>query len=237
MEQDGTWFLVITLAPWRHPDGHVEQQELRVEQKVGSNSRLHEAMNRLQERDAVRVTTAGVTPPRPNFRWWDCGLATRIAKIAIPPDLEAELRGRDRPVVVRDAQLGRLVLDRRLGAFVGKRGGRGKRYELAIDEGIAGTPEAQVQSARARVFAVERAYARILESVVAEKLPLYNENWRGNRRRLTASGFRSRLRLQSMQVAPSRTTVHIDAGTLFGDHVVEVRLDRRTNIREILLAG
>jgi len=192
MEQDGTWVLVIMLAPWRHPDGHVEQQELRVEQKVGSNSRLGQAMRRLDERDAVRVTTAGVTPPRPNFRWWDCELATRIAKIAIPPDLEAAQHARDRPVVVRDPQLGRLVLDRRLGAFVGKRGGPGKRYELAIDEGMSGTPEAQVQSARARVLAVERGYAQILDAVVVEKLPLYNENWRGNRRRLTASGFRRR---------------------------------------------
>ena len=139
--------------------------------------------------------------------------------------------------VARDPQLGRLVLDRRLGAFVGKRGGPGKRYELAIDEGMSGTPEAQVQSARARVLAVERGYAQILDAVVVEKLPLYNENWRGNRRRLTASGFRRRLRLQSVQVAPGRTTVHIDAGTLFEDHVVEVRLDPRTNIREILLAG
>lgn len=236
-EQDGAWSLVITLAPWRDPDGHIQQQALRVEQRVGSRSKLDLAMERLCERDPVRVTTAGVSPPRPGFAWWDCAAATRIAKIAMPSDLEVAQRERDRPVVVRDPQLGRFVLDRRLGAFVCKRGRLGKRYELMIAEAIGTSPAAQVQSARARVLAFEHAYARILEAVIAEKLRLYNDNWRGNRRRLTPRAFRSRLRLQSVHVAPSRTTAYIGAGTLFEDHVIEVRIDPQANIREILLAG
>ena len=87
------------------------------------------------------------------------------------------------------------------------------------------------------MLAFEREYERILDAVIAEKLPLYNENWRGNRRILTARAFRRRLRLQAVHVAPGRTTAYIGAGTRFTDHVVEVRLDPSTKIREILLAG
>ena len=228
---------MLFLAPWRHPDGRIEQQELRVEQVVGSDAKLHAAMDRLPEGAAVTVTTARIAPPARGFKWWSCAPATRIAKTRKAPDLDEAQRERERPVVVRDPVLGRLVLDRDLDSFVGKRARAGKRYTVAIVRVLRGTPEAQVRAMRSRVIAFERSLARILAAVVEDKLPLYNDNWRGDRKQLTATAFRRRLRLESVHVGPGRTTVYFEAGELFLDHVIEVRLDPRARVREILLAG
>jgi hypothetical protein len=231
------WSIVLFLAPWRHPDGHIEQQELRVEQEVGSSAKLDRAMDRFDEGDAVQVTTARLAPPRRGFTWWTCAPATRIAKTRKAPALDEAQRERERPVIVRDPELGRLVLDRDLDAFAGKRKLGGRRYEVSIARALRGTPEAQVRAMRPRVIAFERGYAHILAAVVEDKLPLYNDNWRDKRKTLTATAFRSRLRLQSVHVGPRRTTAYIEAGSLFLGHLIEVRLDPRTRIREIMLAG
>jgi hypothetical protein len=234
---DDAWNIVLFLAPWRHPDGRIEQQELRVEREVGSSAQLDRAMDRFTEGDAVQVTTARVAPPRRGYTWWTCAPATRIAKTRKAPDLDEAQRERERPVVVRDPELGRLVLDRDLDAFAGKRKLGARRYTLSIARALRGTPEAQVCAMRPRVIAFERGYAHILAAVVEKTLPLYNENWRDNRKRLTATAFRSRLRLQSVHIGPGRTTAYLEAGSLFLGHVVEVRLDPRTRVREVMLAG
>jgi hypothetical protein len=237
MAPGGPWSVVLFLAPWRHPDGHIEQQELRVEQVVGSSAKLDAAMDRLPEGAAVKVTTARISPPARGFKWWSCAPATRIAKTHKAPDLDEAQRERERPVVVRDPLLGRLVLDRDLDSFVGKRALAGKRYTIAIVRSLRGTPEAQVRAMRPRVVAFERGLARMLAAVVDDKLALYNDNWRGNRQQLTATAFRRRLRLQSVHIGPGRTTVYLEAGQLFLGHVIEVRLDPRARVREVVLAG
>jgi hypothetical protein len=236
-DSGSTWNIVLFLAPWRHPDGRIEQHELRVEQKVGSSAQVDRAMDRFEEGDAVQVTTARLAPPRRGFTWWTCAPATRIAKTRKAPALDEAQRARELPVVVRDPELGRLVLDRDLDAFAGKRKLGGRRYTLAIARALRGTPEAQVRAMRPRVIAFERGYAQVFAAVVEDTLPLYNDNWRDNRKRLTATAFRSRLRLQSVHFGPGRTTAYFGAGSLFLDHVVEVRLDPRTRVREIGLAG
>src|SRR6185436_12618601 len=219
--------VVLFLAPWRHPDGHIEQQELRVERGVGSSAKLDAAMDRLAEGAAVKVATARVSPPMRGYTWWSCAPATRIAKTRKATDLDEAQREREKPVVVRDPTLGRLVLDRDLDSFVGKRAFAGRRYTVAIVRALRGTPEAQVRAMRPRVIAFERSYAAMMAAVVKDKLALYNDNWRENRKQLTATEFRRRLRLQSVHIGPRRPTVYVEAGALFLGHVIEVRLDPR----------
>jgi hypothetical protein len=233
----GPWYLVIELSPWRHPDGHIEKQELRVEQRVGTDKALDRAMAKLDEGMSVRVTARGVTPPGRGLRWWNAAGVSRIARTARAPGLDDARRELARPVVVRDATLGRLALDRQFDAFVGKRRLGGRRYELSIARAPRGEPADQVSAARPRVAAFESALPRILDAVTTKLLRLYNTAWRERGPALQRDAFVRRLRLTSAHVAPRRTTLYLDAGTLFAGHIVEVRLGPRGNVREVMLAG
>lgn len=231
---DSVWNLVLHLAPWSGPEGHIDEEPLRVEQIVGSEAQLKKWMQRLSKGDAIEVTTPRIEA---NGHGRSTVHATRIAKIAKSPRLKAAEKQHARPVVVRDAVLGRLALDRQLDTFVGRRKLAGRRYSLWVFREPRTEPAAQVLAMRPRVLAFERAYPRILAATVQWAAPLYNDNWRDSRRQLTVDQIERRLRFSLLQVGTTdRTTASFDAGTLFFDHGVEVRMGPSAGIREILLA-
>lgn len=235
---DDVWQLVVFLAPWTLPDGHIEMQELRIEQAVGTNAKLKRAMAALSRGATVRVTTASVTPPRSGDQWWSCAPAEHVTATAPLPDLERAARERERPVVVRDPVLGQLVLDRQIGAFVGHRTLAGKRYDLAIAQALGADAAAHVTAQRPRVTAFERDQRRIIDAITHKMLALYNDNWRGDRPQMSQSQLAGHLCLTSVHVGPGdRTTAYFDVGQVFEGHVIEARLGQDADIREIMLAG
>jgi len=106
------WY-VMFLMPWRHPDGRVIDDELRVAPDV--SARVAAAAERNYRRgSAVRVIAQQVTKER-GFTYWN---AVGIAKVERLRRLEL---AEPEDVTVQHA-LGRLTLDRGRGAFIGKRG-------------------------------------------------------------------------------------------------------------------
>lgn len=217
--QPGNWYCVF-LLPWRHPDGRIIDVQLRVAPRA-TPARAKAAERSFRAGVSLRVVAAKFVKP-PGFSYWNAERIQRVEKVK-PLSLE-ELS----PVSLRDPKLGRLALDRGLGAFVGKRG----RAQLFVDRRASGP----LPSAAARVLAIEAKLSVIRAAIAKRLLRLYNDTWRESSRELDATAFDKRLVLSSIWVGPTRTTLNFESGHLFGDHGVEVRLSARGAIREILIA-
>jgi hypothetical protein len=217
LAQPGRWY-VMFLMPWRHPDGRVIDEELRVAPDVARGVALA-APRRYRRGVAVRVTAQRVTKQR-GFAYWN---ATKISRVEKLRQLRLE---EPEDITIRHA-LGRLVLDRGRGGFVGKRG----RAELVIDR-----VEGLLAAAITRVRGVEDKQAQIRAAITRRLVPLYNTHWREARPAIDAAGFDRRLKLSTIHVADGRTTLYYACGSLFWDHGVEVRIGVRGGISEILIS-
>lgn len=206
--------------PWRHPDGRVIDVQLRVAPNT-SPARAKVAERSFRAGVSLRVTAKQFVKP-PGFSYWNAVGIQRVQKIKAVALEEPE------PISLRDPKLGGLILDREIGAFVGKRG-RAKLFVERDDSGL-------LPSAGARVLAVEAKIVTIRAAIAKSLLKLYNNEWRGSSRQLDANACDRRLALSSLWVGPNRTTLWFRCGRLFGDHGVEVRLSTLGKIRDILIA-
>lgn len=217
LAQPGNWY-VMFLMPWRHPDGRTIDEELRVAPEV--SRRVASAAERSYRRGvAVRVTAKQVTKAR-GSTYWNADTVSKVEKLR-------QLQLREPEDLAVQHALGRLVLDRRRGAFVGKRG----RVELVIDR-----VDGLLAAATTRVRAVEQKQAQIRAAIAKRLVPLYNTSWRETRRSMDSAAFDRRLKLSAIHVGDGRTTLYYASGSLFGDHGVEVRIGVRGAISEILIS-
>ncbi len=217
LAQPGTWY-VMFLMPWRHPDGRVIDEELRVAPEVARSVAVA-AQRHYRRGVAVRVTAKQVTKGR-GFTYWNADGISRVEKLR---KLQLE---EPQDITVRHA-LGGLVLDRGRGAFVGKRG----RAELIIDR-----VDGLLAAATTRVRAVEEKQAQIRAAIAKSLVPVYNAHWRETRTSIDAAAFDRRLKLSTIHVGAGRTTLYYVSGSLFADHGVEVRIGARGVISEILIS-
>ena len=214
----GEWY-VMFLMPWRHPDGRVVDEELRVARDVAH--RVAAAAERRYHRGvAVRVTAKQVAKG-PGFTYWNAEGISKVVKLRA---LRLEEPGE---VTIQHA-LGVLALDRRRGAFVGKLG----RAELVIDR-----LDGLLVAATKRVRAVEEKHAEIRTAIAKQLVPIYNTLWRRETRPLIdADEFDRRLKLSAIHVGAGRTTLYYSTGKLFEDHGVEVRIGARGAISEVMIS-
>ena len=213
----GDWF-VMFLMPWRHPDGRVVDEELRVAPDV-SHRVAAAAERRYHHGVAVRVTAKQVVKG-PGFTYWNAEGISKVVKLRA---LRLEEPGE---VLVQHA-LGFLTLDRRRGAYVGKL----DRAELVIDR-----LDGLLVTATKRVRAVEEKHAQIRAAIAKKLVPLYNTHWRGMRGLIDADEFDRRLKLSAIHVGAGRTTLYYSSGKLFEDHGVEVRIGARGAISEVMIS-
>lgn len=206
------------LMPWRHPDGRVIDEVLRVAPNASRD--VAEAAERIYRRGvSVRVTAKQVTKERGSTYW----NAEGISKVGRVRNLQLD---EPEDVTVQHA-LGRLILDRGRRAFVGKRG----RVELVIDR-----VDGLLAAATKRVRAVENKQAQIRAAIAKRLVPLYNTVWRETGPTIDAAAFDRRLKLSTVAVGHRRTTLYYSSGPLFSDHGVEVRIGVRGGISEILIS-
>lgn len=217
LAQPGSWY-VMFLMPWRHPDGRTIDEELRVAPDA-SRSVAIAAERRYRRGVAVRVTAKQVTKER-GFTYWNANAISKVEKLR-------QLQLREPEELTVQHALGRLVLDRGRGAFVGKRG----RAELVIDR-----VDRLLAAATTRVRAIEQKHAQIRAAIAKRLVPLYNTGWRETRRSMDPAAFDRRLKLSTIHVGDRRTTLYYSSGSLFGEHGVEVRLGVRGAISEILIS-
>jgi hypothetical protein len=155
--------------------------------------------------------------------------------------LQAANAARQQPVVIRDEVLGKLVLERTYSWFSTKVKLRGRRCDLSIQQSGATEDPARdlrdIKRARMVIAHLDAKWPAIEKAIVREMLPLYNDNWRGERRVVNAKQFLARIRHGSIVVGPTRVTMYFNSGGLFYEHGIEVRLTPRCAVSEICLAG
>jgi hypothetical protein len=106
-------------------------------------------------------------------------------------------------------------------------------YEFVVTREMS----ARLAEAERRASQCEKARAAIVKVISKKLAPLYNRRWRGEGPALSAQAFARKVgRISELEVAPRATTVFFDAGGLFGDHAIEVRLTAAGKVSAVGLA-
>lgn len=240
------WSLVMELMPWRARDAAEAPKPatapLRVEIPM-SERKMNEWMARLPIGAVVRVSVqAPLAAPKKKNPIWCVRGRLPVERTPGSAALLAEALERQGPVVIRDEVLGKLTLERKYDWFEGRFTFEGRKCSLSIERASAKDDDERdrrtIASARAPLAKIVRARAAIRRAIVSKMLPLYNDNWRGDRPRLAAARFQARVRLASVVVSPNgRVTLYFEDGGLFYDHTIEVRLRKTGSIAVVCLSG
>jgi hypothetical protein len=215
--------------PWEL-DGMVASESLRIEIPC-SEEELFSSTKGIAA-DAMVSVSCG-RPERRRGGWLAIGRLP-VSRAKGSAQLRVALAEHLKPVVVRDKVLGKLVLDRSLDAFKGRVRIAGRRCDLLL----IGSRAPEFDRARRTVAHIANRFAALLSAIAREMLPLYNDNWRAERRALGRTAFLARIRVSSITIPPSgRTSLFFRDGGLFYDHFIEVRLRPTGAISEICLAG
>lgn len=239
---DDGWDLVFYLRPWREGASEVNTDRMRVLLSVGDHAALHRHMKALDGGMLVSIMVQKLARPDRKRPWWVAHALSyrRIQKDVRLQDARAVL---DKPVIIDDADLGKLTLDRRYDQFRGQRRFRGATYDISIARTSKAVSDElsdkrDVERGRRVIARFEHGMRDLYDAIVRKMLPLYNDNWRGTRRVISGDRLIARIKLSSADVWPgSRTTLYFSDGGLFHDHVIEVRLRPNGRVSEICLAG
>jgi hypothetical protein len=233
-------YLFFVLMPWRFRDRD-ERPELpmRVDIPVTpSEERLW--LPRLEEHATIELSVGALSVHEK---------ARVLARGRLPfrrvegsAELRAALAAYRRPVIIRDAELGKLVLDRRHNWFTTRLELHGRRCTLAITRrGVPDDPardQRDVTRARRVVARLRERWRVVEERIVRSMLPLYNDVWRERRRVITAAQLLARARPELVVIhADGRTSVSFSDGGLFEDNAILVRLNPAGGVSECHVAN
>ena len=139
---------------------------------------------------------------------------------------------------LHDPILGEFAYDERLDWFETDLPWRGRKVRLsfgAVDEAAGSEALVQVHQL---LDDQERVNRRIEDAMVAQMLPLWNENWRDeNETPLAREAFLQAVQLESMTVDEDYVAFYFDDGGLFGHHTIEVSWQQDTDEWDVGLGG
>jgi hypothetical protein len=232
--------MTFTLNPWRDLDGEWrERDRLFVRVPMSSLDAARRASNRYPGGTIVRLAIGKIAPASKYSLQWAAGLRP-LRKIKGDTTARAVVARRAQPRTVREPILGTLTLEREVGWFSTRRMISGVNCQLSIGvtdpDDEAGVAK-EIARGRALLERTERGMSAIRDRIGSELLGLYNQSWREGGPKLSRKAFLRRIELSSINIAPSRVTVYFDAGGLFTDHVVEVRIGPRGAISEVCVSG
>jgi hypothetical protein len=214
---DKRGWVVFTLSPWREVGGRWIRRPVYVDFIVPTHRSAKRVLAKFRFSSIVIRFAAR---RRKNGRLTGKLPITEIdVKVEVPP----------RPKPIDDAFLGRLKYDDGLEKYV------------AYPKLAVGSPEVVVATsmtgdAGAILARCLRGMKPLLDAVTRKMLPLYNKTWREGPD-LQPPAFRARVtRLSEVEIDKRRTVLRFDAGDLFGDHAIEVRLASTGKVTGISLA-
>jgi hypothetical protein len=246
--------LVLLLAPWMGSDGaKALDRPLRVE-IPSARPEIGRAMKLLATGTTVQIELERLEGPT-RGRWLGLGRLP-VRSVTVNAALETLRKAIERPVAIEDPNLGRLTLEpgpiitelndqQAADSFKGcvRLGGRRCELSIALTHGS----RANTRSARARdrrdiaragtlVAKIDKNLQDIIDAVVRQNLPLYNETLRANRPSLEADAFRKRLEPWSISIwSEGSARLLIKTGDLFAGQVVLARLDKKGKLSETSL--
>lgn len=182
----------------------------------------------------LRVRFADIEPGRLR------GYIEELAQSAVHDEaLEATAQELKEPLVIRDADLGSLTLDRRFSCFEGRIRSRWRRVDITIH---AATPEElhnHLPAFKSLLNNLQQIDSASRKSTCDELQETYNSNWRDPRKpMLKGDALGKKIRLSNIEFHPSeRLTLYYRAGNLFWGHDIEVRCNPDGTVFEVCLAG
>lgn len=226
--------LVIELIPWSDGTTVHADKALRLDTRANAATRAR-VQRTLAEGTVVR---ASVTRLEEGERGWSARVKLPVRRTKGSRDLLDAIAERARPVIVRDPMLGRIKLDRSLGAFDGKVTLWGKRRKFSVEVGRDHDQDAAIADAKKSFAWIERSRERIEKAVVAKLFKEYDQGeWRDGRPRITKEKFLARIKVESVAAyGGGLAQLYLGAGTLFHGHGIDVKI-RGLKLSEINLAG
>lgn len=225
LEKEDPGALVFTLDPWRADDGPMERRPLRVTAAAHFWAPLQRwfpprAEEIVRFRARIAIDDEGRAE---GVLLWFYGRWLKTRKMVV-----ARLVARH-PVVVQDAVLGTLELDRERAAFSGRPLWEGAPIALHLrtDDGVAWDNGAISAHASAMTFWADRAgWLERLKTYAADQLlKIRNEGWadEDGAAPLSADAFKARLRLTGLEFMGNRQfNASFDDGDLFWGVVIVV---------------
>lgn len=234
---DPEWTFSANLIAWRLPGGPVQRTPVRLERPADDEAYavLGPAFDPY---DLVRIKVRMPPPEEDGVR--HAFLETLVHTIVDDDELEAFAAALQAPVVVQDAQLGALTLDRSLSWFTGELAWRGGSVQVHLPAGPDDRP-LMVPEARAVVAALADWEDRARQRIREDLLELFNDTWRDEESDpapLSVEAFQARLSLSSFELGEGRgLTFWYDDGDLFAGHSIEVQGDLDEGFSSAGLAG
>jgi hypothetical protein len=228
----GLWSQVIFLWPWRHVGGEPQKTSLRLLLPALKRKTL----SKWQGNETVSLQGQALKPKYGLPSVQAMGTPTRIPKLR-------SLKAPPRMVVpateetFRHATLGLVTYDRRHDCFTvpWKIGNRARKITIEAswhDEATRDRNAARIATQLARM---EGQTLMIRARITKKMLPLYNETWRGERARRSASTFSRSLALRSITFSEGEPWLTFSCRDLFFDHAIQVELTKSDGVKCISL--
>ena len=217
--QPREWRLVFDLVAWRHPGSAVVIKERRCEMPV-PKADLSSLTDRVKPDCIIEAEID------------DAGSTTTVTKIgrivqvgASDSELEQLVGQLQQPIVLHDAELGRLEYDRQHSWFAGRAKWCGQTVDVNLQCARPIDPMT-VLSVAARLFGHQAEWDRRVRDYAVEKLlvvkniSLLDEG----KQQMSAQEFLSKMRLESiwMDESAELTFWHNDGGIFLG-HAIQIR--------------
>ncbi len=228
-----TWEQSFVLCPWREPGGALSKEPFRLTVVV-RESKLEEG--ELLEGKAISGTfRERAPPPAKGEKAWTAVGRKPLTVIPVKPFLAAAPKRARRPPKVRDPVLGNLRVEE--GQLTVWRSLRGRPYELLIGMDDPDRESQVIARARAVVKQVERELVSLRGRIADKKLALCNR-WRkqAEAKPVSRAAFIRALRLASLSVQDTESSLIFECGDLFEDHGLEVCLNAKGQVGTIDLA-
>ncbi|MCA9275704.1 MAG: DUF2262 domain-containing protein [Phycisphaerales bacterium] len=144
-----------------------------------------------------------------------------------------------KPLVIRDADLGNLELDRQLGCFEGRIRYRWRRVAIMIHAASADCLAQHLPAFKSLLSKLKLIDSNARVRVCDELQETYNSNWREPPSpTLQGDALGRKIRLSMIEFHPGdRLTLYYDARDLFWGHEIEVRCESDGSVFEVCLSG
>lgn len=230
------WTLTFSFAAWRIVGQPLQRSELVVRRLVQERA-IARYQKTVRENVPMRIRARVVDPSV--FGRADALLEQVVGPVRSDKELNAELKRLQKPVRIKDPNLGMFTLDRQAGWFEGKMSWNGRRVRLCLDAAEPGDVERALRVARTLWRGQKQWQAKVQAYAIKKALPHLNEVWLAeDERPVSAEQFLKRMKLESVTVWPDGTfEFWHDDGDLFGGHSIEITGDLKKGCTDVDLAG
>jgi hypothetical protein len=225
------WDLIFHLVAWRTAGGEVHQGRLRCLMSVGDKAFLDAWYPVVPGLGLVQVDVVrqeGQTL-----------LVKHVSVLDSDAKLEVVRQSLQKPVVLDDAELGHMTLDRSLDIYEGNAQWGDRPIRLILSADVPEQPGVVLNAAKSFLRAQTRWDTLIREVAVSKLLPLKNDVWlEEGEEPVTSEAFLKRMAPNTLEIIEQGDwSLWFDDNDMFWGHAITIRGRTDSNEVEASLAG